>query len=112
MIDFLISTLISTILGTLALLVAINIVHERPNYLMAFLASGVANFLPPFILSFIYLPIPNFFMILGALVWILVIKLFFGISWKHSIMIGILGYGINFALNILGVPGLIKLIIF
>lgn len=110
MITVLLSLVISTVLSTLALIVAINFVREKSDYLMSFLVAFLAN-LSALLPSFIYLPIPYFFFVIGILIWILLVKLFFKVSWLHSVMIGVLGYAINFALGILGVPGLIILII-
>ena len=104
-------TIISVIFGTIALLAAASIMREKANYLMAFLAGGVAILLPPVIMSFVYLPIPYYFIILSAVIWVLAVKIFLRLSWRNSLIIGIFGYIINFAVNILGLPGLVTMLI-
>ncbi len=104
-------TIISIIFGIIALLAAINIVREETNYLMAFLAGGVVILLPGIVMSFLYLPVPYYPIILSAIIWILAVKLLLRLSWKNSLIVGILGYIINFAINILGLPGLVAMLV-
>jgi|GEM_PF-1784431 len=110
MIDF-VYLIIMGILNALSLIVAINLLRETPNYLKSFIIAFLAVLLSVFIPSFIYLPIPFFSVIIGIGIWVLLIKLFFRPSWEHSIAIGIISYCISFALEILGVPGIIRMII-
>ncbi|UCG95415.1 MAG: hypothetical protein JSV92_05275 [archaeon] len=111
MINLLVSWIISTILSTLAIIAATKIIKETPNLFKSFVAALLSNFLTVFVFSFIFLPIPYFFLVMGILIWIAVVKILLRFSWSHSFMIGILGYAIKFALDILGVSGWILMIL-
>ncbi len=101
--------IISFAMSSIALIASVSLLRSSPNYprslLVAFLATMANYFLP-----LVYIPMPYSSIILGVLVWVILIKLFLRISWEHSITIGMLAYGINFALEIIGIPGLIRLV--
>lgn len=111
MINLLVSWLITTILSGMAIIVAINLIRESPDYLRSFLTAFLANVASFFVLSYLFLPIPYSSIVLGAITWILVIKVIFRFNWAHSFVVGILGYAIKVALDILNISGWIMVIL-
>ncbi|MFB6076307.1 MAG: hypothetical protein ABEK17_04135 [Candidatus Aenigmatarchaeota archaeon] len=111
-ISYYISLLVPTIVATVALLIAIEILHERPHYIRAFVVAFIANYTTPFAYSFFgsqLSGIPYGFYIIGILVWIILIKIFFRMMpLKHVVYVGVLGYGINIGLSMLGLYGLVR----
>lgn len=114
-INYFISLLVPTLVGAIALLIAMEIVHERPHYGRALIVAFLANYTVPIAFSMFgsyFSSIPYGFYVLGILVWIVLVKLFFiSMPLKHAVWIGILGYGINMGFSIFGLPSLVKKII-
>jgi hypothetical protein len=100
----LLSLLVPTALATVALILAIELVHERPHLLRAFALAFLANYSIPFIsATFDLAAIPFGFYIINALLWILLVKIFFfRVSLRHAVLIGTMGYGINLAFIFFG----------
>lgn len=110
--SYFISLLVPTIIGAIALIMAIEILHERPHPARAFFVAFLANYLGPSIVSFFepqffFLPFGLF--VIDILFWIVLIKLFFReISLYHSVGVGILCYIIKFVLIWIGLSSLIR----
>lgn len=98
--------LISSFLSALAIMAAVALARERADYLKSFVAAIVATFASAFLLS--YVPINQLF--LEVLLWIALIKVLFRFSWKSALVVGILGYAIKYALDLLGIMSIITLL--
>lgn len=97
---------ISSILGMIAIIIGIEIVHERPSVVQAFIVSALANIITSLgILGIIatFLPLPYAYFIISAIIWILLIKFFFPVNWQHAIIIGIVGFAIMEAFDFFGI---------
>lgn len=99
--------LLASILSTLAILGAIALAKERPDYLRAFVAALVATFSSTFLLS--YIPVNQ--LLLEVVLWVVLVKVLFRFSWKRTLIVGLVGYAIKFALDMVGVTGLILLLL-
>jgi hypothetical protein len=109
--SYLFSLLIPTALATVALIIAVELVHERPHILRAFILAFIANYSVPFfsmIFGTYFATIPFGFYIINMLLWITLVKLFFfRVSLWHAVLIGALGYGINLAFIFFGLDKLV-----
>lgn len=104
-INLLLSTLIGGIVIIALLAIASRAFGDRIKLPNAFLMVLLINLINLFgILAFLSPLVPMAGLILPVLVWILLTKAFFSeMSWKHALIIGIIGY----ALSILLIPNLV-----
>lgn len=102
--------LISTLLSTVIIYFWMRIFHEPPKPGHAFFVALIANLQNYFIPFLIFLlPIPYAFQVLPALVWILLIRLFYSnLDWKHAIIIALLSYGAHAFLESYGLARTIQ----
>ena len=99
--------LITSVLNALAILGATALARERPDYLRALATALVATLTSAFLLP--YVPANQLF--LEVLSWILLVKGFFRLSWKRTLVVALVGYAIKFALEVLGVTNFILLLL-
>jgi len=107
-----INLIISTIVGGIVILILFEIISKAwggsfkaTNAFLLVLVINIVNLLG--IMAFVAPYIPYAGLILPILVWIILIKVFFGeMSWMHTIITGIVGY----AISIILIPNLVAMV--
>ena len=94
---------ISSIIGAIAIYLAVKITKEVPSIIKAFLVAIVANviaFLGIMGIVSAFLPIPYALEIVSIIIWILLVKFFFKMGLIHAIMVGVIAFVISYVISI------------
>ena len=108
-----INIILSTIVGGLILVLILGVLGrewgERVKVGNAFIVVLIINIINLFgVIGFISPYISTFVIILPLVIWILLIKAFFGeLSFLHAIIVGLIG----FAVSIIAIPYLVSMVL-